>query len=180
VTFSDEKVLVDPKRSQEEEKEEAVSKSNTNSTGKSRKLSCPILVGESDDPEEYSYVYCDSTSPALMIRLSGDPGVEDDDSDDDDDEGNIYEEIKHPEVLQEKELVTFSPDPETNFLLGISAGRRRNLSLYKFADWDDDLSKGLEEGTGKSCNQIRTTLSSNIQYEKISGIPWRKTTTIIM
>ena len=57
-------------------------------------------------------------TPAMMIKMAGTDAI---DRHDDEEAGNIYEEII---------------PPDKRLFYSISKGRRENLELYKFADWD--------------------------------------------
>ena len=75
-----------------------------------------------------------------MIKMTGTDAI---DRHDDEEAGNIYEEII---------------PPDKRLFYSISKGRRENLELYKFADWDLE-EKIKEPKTDKVCvDQINEPL----------------------
>jgi len=92
--------------------------------------------------DDYSYAYRDAFSPAVLIRLEEDETSEYSE--------DLYEVIEHPENTPKPSdnpkvpLTSDSQsDPENPFFLSISKGRRNQLKLHKFVDWD--LESDFEE-----------------------------------
>jgi len=94
--------------------------------------------------EEYSYTYSDHESPSKIIQYESD-----------DKEENIYEEV---EIIDKQE----DEDKEDCMLSAVSKGRRNNLKLYKFADWDIDYKQHMDTNLTQD-NYIR-----NIGKRKVS------------
>merc|ERR1711892_1456070 len=86
---------------------------------------------ESEEEDEYSYVYRDAFSPAVLIKLAEDNESESED---------IYELIENPnEEKATAEGIFASDNPseqENPFFLSISKGRRNHLKLHRLVDWD--------------------------------------------
>jgi len=74
-------------------------------------------------------------TPAMMIKMTGTDAI---DRHDDEEAGNIYEEII---------------PPDKRLFYSISKGRRENLELYKFADWD--LEEKIKEPKTDKDNYIK-------------------------
>merc|ERR1711892_656078 len=86
---------------------------------------------ESEEEDEYSYVYRDAFSPAVLIKLAEDNESESED---------IYELIENPNEEKATATGIFASDnpseQENPFFLSISKGRRNHLKLHRLVDWD--------------------------------------------
>jgi len=125
------------------QKEKAGLGSSTASTNTetchSQKTICQSRATQTE-ADHYDYAY--STTPAR-------PGMTDEA-----DGGNIYEEII---------------PPHRRLFLSISQGRRENLSLYKFADWDleDKLKPKTDKDNYIKPREIKSSLSKKSSLRKI-------------
>ena len=76
-----------------------------------------------------SHIYkCFSSLPAIPPRVLGRSQSKEESE-------NIYEEIQPLEKDRDKERGN-KKDPDKRLFFSISKGRRENLEMYKFADWD--------------------------------------------
>jgi len=118
-------------------------KNSTNCIGKQRieqgerldKNGANLSTIATQTEDHYDYAYSSMMTPAMMIKMTGTDAI---DRHDDEEAGNIYEEII---------------PPDKRLFYSISKGRRENLELYKFADWD--LEEKLKEPKTDKDNYIK-------------------------
>jgi len=117
-------------------------KNSTNCVGKQRieegrgdKSGSNLSTIATQTEDHYDYAYSSLLTPAMMIKMNGgdsNQGQEEEEA------ANIYEEII---------------PPDKRLFYSISKGRRENLELYKFADWD--LEEKLKEPKTDKDNYIK-------------------------
>jgi len=85
------------------------------------------ITDELKEEKDYYYVYSNSISPAMLIRLS--ENLEKD-------EENIYEEI----IPGDREMTRYN-----SLFLSISQGRREQLEMYRFLGWELDMEDKMDK-----------------------------------
>jgi len=82
------------------------------------------ISDELKEEKDYDYVYSNSISPAMLIKLS--ENLEENEEGDE----NIYEEI----IPEDREMTRYN-----SLFLSISQGRREQLEMYRFLGWELDM-----------------------------------------
>jgi len=111
----------------------------------SKKAICQSRATQTE-PEQYDYAYSFSESRGPAVTDEGE-------------EGNIYEEITETATIP----------PHRRLFFNISQGRRDNLEMYKFADWDleDKLRPKIDKDNYIKPTEIKSSLSKKSSLRKM-------------